>query len=119
MSGNISNWVSGDANRMQVENAQVALSNLKKRRYTKDKKYKLIKTGDHPLTYKEVLMSEKEVEELQKIEEVDECEVLDDGISESTEIAVFKEEVIEAQLTVKNFNLGDLGIGTLEINIHD
>lgn len=116
MSDNVSNWVSGDANKMQVENAQMMLSNLKRKRYTKDKKYKLIKVGDHPLTYNEVLMSKEEIEELQ---EIDECKVLDEGMSESTEIALPKEEVISAQLTVKNFSLGDLGFGTLKINIHD
>jgi hypothetical protein len=118
MSNNISNWVSGDANKIQVENATQVLKKLKEKKYSKSKRFKLVKVGDHPLTYNEVPMSKKEVEELQKAEEIDECEVLDDGMSESTEVAVVKEEIIEAQLTIKNVDFG-LGLGTIEINIHD
>lgn len=110
MSGNITNWVSGDANKQQVEVAQIVLAKIKKKRYSKKQKYKLIKTNDHPATYKEVLVVGEE--------ECDECEVLEDEVIECTTVEPFREEIISASLRIENVDLG-LGMGTLEINIHD
>jgi len=118
MSNNISNWVSGDANKIQVENATQVLKKLKEKKYSKSKRFKLVKVGDHPLTYNEVPMSKKEIEKLQETEEIDECEVLDDGMSESTEVEKPREEIIGAQLTMKNVDFG-FGPGMIEINVHD
>lgn len=118
MSNNISNWVSGDANKMQVEVATQVLEKVKKKRYSKDKRFKLVKVGDHPLTYNEIPMSKKEIEKLQETEEIDECEVLGDGMSESTEVEKPREEIISTQLTMKSVDFG-FGPGMIEINIHD
>ena len=55
----INNWVSGEANVAKVQTATIVLANVKKQRYAGGKKkYKLVKIGDHPATYKEVLIQE-------------------------------------------------------------
>ena len=53
----ITNWVSADANIAKVQAATTVLADIKRQRYAGGKKkYKLVKVGDHPLTFKEVLI---------------------------------------------------------------
>jgi hypothetical protein len=55
----VTNWVSGEANIAKVQVATDVLANVKRMRYAGGrKKYKLVKIGDHPPTYKEVLVED-------------------------------------------------------------
>jgi hypothetical protein len=55
----ITNWVSAEANVAKVQAASEVLVNVKRQRYAGGrKKYKLVKVGDHPVTYKEVLVED-------------------------------------------------------------
>jgi hypothetical protein len=57
MTTSSSNWVGDESNRQIVENAHVVLSKVKHERYAdKQKKYRLEKIRDMPLTYREVLI---------------------------------------------------------------
>ena len=119
MPNQLGNWVNLDANKQQVENANVVLKNLKKKKYSSDKKFKLVKVSDHPLTYKEVPVGKKVVIRTKTIKEkFDDFELLDSGMSKSTEVVLPKEEIIEATLTLRDIDFG-MGPGTVEINIHD
>ena len=55
----ITNWVSSDTNVGAVRSAQVILEQVKRERYTRRKQYRLVKIGDHPLTYREELITDE------------------------------------------------------------
>jgi hypothetical protein len=57
--GSITNWVSNDTNVGAVRDAQVVLEQLKRERYTRHKHYRLVKVGDHPLTFREELITDE------------------------------------------------------------
>jgi hypothetical protein len=61
MTASITNWVSSETNVGAVQSAQTVLERVKKERYTKRKQYQLVKIGDHPLTFKEVLVEDKKI----------------------------------------------------------
>lgn len=52
----VTSWVSSETNVSAVQSAQTVLERVKKSRYTRHKHYRLVKTGDHPLTYREELI---------------------------------------------------------------
>jgi hypothetical protein len=56
----ITNWVSNDTNVGAVRSAQVVLEQVKRECYaSKRKQYQLVKIGDHPLTYREELITDQ------------------------------------------------------------
>jgi hypothetical protein len=59
----ITNWVSNDTNVGAVRSAQVILEQVKRVRYAGKgknfKQYRLVKIGDHPLTYREELITDE------------------------------------------------------------
>jgi hypothetical protein len=54
--GSVNNWVSGESNAAAVENAQMVLNKIKREKYGRGNQYRLEKIGDHPATYREVLV---------------------------------------------------------------
>jgi len=50
----ITNWVTESNITYNFEEARNVLKSVKRERYCRGKKYKLVKICDHPLTYKEV-----------------------------------------------------------------
>ena len=50
------NWVAENAIKSELKHAQVVLNKVKQERYTRRKQYRLVKVGDHPLTYREELI---------------------------------------------------------------
>jgi hypothetical protein len=154
----INNWLSGESDLAKVQVAQAVLEKVKRERYGHGRKYHTVKTCDHPLTFKEVLISidinipntidqitqqvtiqnnvitDAEIVEEDVIEEVDfselvtqrveteddidECEIIDDGLSDSKEIMPSAEEILGMSMKLRNIDFG-FGPGTVEINIHD
>ena len=55
----LTNWVSSETNVGAVRSAQIVLEQLKRERYTRHKHYRLVKIGDHPLTYREELITDQ------------------------------------------------------------
>jgi hypothetical protein len=138
------NWVSEETDITRIRAVRALLDRVKQQR--KHNKYRLEKIGDHPATYREVLIEGSApvidvpvaaAEEPDPIEEVnfedlavkppppdanlddiDECEVIDDGAVPSTEMIKHQEAVISAVFKADNVDFG-LGQGKLDINIHD
>ena len=142
MSGT-ANWVNTESDLARVQSAQLTLDKVKHNRYNRHNKYQLVKVCDHPATWKEVLVEgsneveldhtpvvgdeEEAIQEvnfadlaIKKIDDpdVDECEVIDDGMSPSTAVVKHEEQIISATLKIDNVDFG-FGPGKLEINIHD
>jgi hypothetical protein len=74
----ITNWVSGESDLARVQNARIILNKVKQEKYGKHNTYRLEKTGDHPLTYREVLVVGKEKLEVDHTAEVDEEEIIEE-----------------------------------------
>jgi len=67
MAVGITNWVNESHNDPQVKEARAMLQKVKRQRYSRGRKYELVKVCDHPLTYVEREITKKKKKEKRKL----------------------------------------------------